>query len=255
MKDHRGKARVVSYLLIALVLAHTVVIALWAGPKNPIKEAIGTSKIRSYVNPVFEQDWHIFAPTPKRVSTEMDFRAQVLDPVSGEVSVTPWHALIAGEDSMIHHNPFPPRTAFSARRTSLPLHNAANAMNEDQKAVITQDYAGAEPQVLAQALKKVPTDGGASNSEVTKYLQYDEMATALATVTAAVLYEGQIVAVEYRTAKGAVPDFADRHHRTLDDVVKKQIDYGWRLSPSVTDVEVEHFAAYAKRIPLAQVQE
>lgn len=251
MKDHRGKARVISYLLIALVLAHTAVIALWAGPKNPIKDAIGPSKIRSYVNPVFEQDWHIFAPTPKRVTSEMDFRAQVLDEETGDISVTPWYALVEGENEMIRHNPSPPRTAFAARRTSLPLHNVANSMNEDQRAIIEENFAGAEPHVLAQALQKVPTDSGASNSEVNKYLKYDQMATALAAMTGGVLYEGRVVAVQVRTAKAAVPDFAERRFRTLADVTRTKIDYGWRLAPEVSAQELELFAPYATRVPLA----
>src|SRR5690625_6028180 len=62
-----------------VVLVHTAIVALWAGPSNPIKDAVGPQRVREYVNPVFEQNWNIFAPTPKRVMTDLDFRLRVKD--------------------------------------------------------------------------------------------------------------------------------------------------------------------------------
>lgn len=254
MEDHRKKARSVAYVLLIIVLIHTGIIALWSGPSNPIKQAIGAGNIRQYVNPIFEQNWQIFAPTPKRVTSELDFRAQIKNPDTGEIFDTDWHALVASENEMIRHNPSPPRTAFAARRTALSLHNAADDMNEEQRIVIEQDFHTPQASALGPELKEAPTESGATNSQINTYLKYDSMATYLATLSAAVLYDGEIIAVQYRTGKAGVPRFEERDSRTLADVERARHDFGWRPAPSVSDVEVSRFAPYAKNIPLAGEQ-
>lgn len=255
MDHHRTKARIISYLLIVVVLVHTAIVALWAGPSNPIKDAVGPQRVREYVNPVFEQNWNIFAPTPKRVMTDLDFRLRVKDRESGAIITTPWHALVEAENAMIRHNPAPPRTAFAARRTSLTLHNAVGDMNEDQKSIIQQDFDAADSrQNLADSLRNAPTKSGANAAKISSFLRYDEMATALATMSGAVLYEGQILAIQYRTSKRGVPKFADRAHRSVADMKKTIHDFGWRQPAVVTKVQIEHFAPYAKSIPLAEDQ-
>src|SRR5690606_10171009 len=61
-------ACLVVWLGVTDVLLHTFVIATWVGPSTPVREAIGTDTLRSYVHPVFDQSWRIFAPTPRRVA-------------------------------------------------------------------------------------------------------------------------------------------------------------------------------------------
>lgn len=254
MSKDRTRARVISYFLVVIVLTHTAVIALWAGPSNPIKRLVGTSKIRSYVNPVFEQDWHIFAPTPKRVTSELEFRARVVDSVSHELIETPWYSLTDGENLMILHNPSPTRAAFAARRTALPLHNAAQAMNGEQREVIEMDFLEAGGEGLPHKLRGVSDSEGAGESEVTKFLRYDQMATTLATLSAASIHEGHVAEVQFRTKKASVPKFSERHSRTLADVKRVEIDYGWRLAPAVSTAEVASFAPYAKYVLRAEAE-
>jgi len=254
MDRHRTKARVASYVLIIIVLAHTAIISLWAGPSNVIKDAIGPQKIRAYVNPVFEQDWHIFAPTPKRVTTDLDFRVRLQDSLSGEITETPWRALVEAENALVRHNPAPPRSAFAARRTSLTLHNATSDMNDEQRLITQEDFTELPKHEYASALREAPNKSGANATKINSYLQYDEMATALATLSGAVLYEGEIIAVQYRTAKRSVPNFEHRTRVTVADVKSTTHDFGWRPPAVVSDVAVTHFAPYAKNIPLAAEQ-
>jgi len=251
---HRTKARFVSYFLLIIVIIHTGIIVLWAGPSNPIKDAIGPKNIRTYVNPLFEQDWHIFAPTPKRVSADLDFRIQIKNQQTGEITTTPWHALVESENAMIRHNPSPPRTAFAARRTSLTLHNAISDMNDEQRQIVQQDFAPQAAPVLATELRAAPTKSGANAGKISTFLKYDQMATSLATLSGAVLYDGEIIAIQYRTSKRTAPKFDDRARLSIADAKKTTHDFGWRPPALVTDVEVAHFAPYAKNIPHADEQ-
>lgn len=251
MPKNRNRARVISYLLIAVVLGHTAVIALWAGPDNQIKKTLGVENIREYVNPFFEQDWHIFAPTPKRVSSEFDFRARLIDPDSQAPVETPWLSLTDGENLMILNNISPSRAAFNARRTSLPLHNAANSMNAEQRAVVEKDLAAGN---LQTSLESVSTDEGANEAEVAKFLRYDEMATTLATLNATAIYGGEVVEVQFRTKKASVPRFSQRRARALGDVKAAEINYGWRTAPTVSAIEVAGIEPYVKYILRANAE-
>src|SRR5690625_6832254 len=113
-----------------VVLVHTAIVALWAGPSNPIKDAVGPQRVREYVNPVFEQNWNIFAPTRKRVMTDLDFRLRVKDRESGAIITRPWNALVEAENDMIRHKSVPPRTAFAGRRNSHPFHSAVSCLTK-----------------------------------------------------------------------------------------------------------------------------
>lgn len=253
VSKHRDRARVISYCLVLVVLVHTIIIVLWAGPSNPIKTAIGTERVRSYVMPAFEQDWHIFAPTPKRVTSYLDFRAKIKND-DGSETVTPWLSIIEAENSLIEHNPFPPRSAFAGRRLSLEVTNFAIDASDTQRAVSQKDFHDEPAELFLKQLRSASTDDGVSRSKVNKYLKYDEMIVSLATLTAKSHWDGEIVGIEYRTAKAFVPRFEDRKAFTIDDANRPNRDFGWRAPAEVSDVQVEKFRPYADRVSEAEDQ-
>lgn len=235
-----------------VVAVHTFLIALWAAPTNEITKAVGQDTVRSYVMPWFQQNWRIFAPTPRRVAVELDVRAYVIDPSTGEGRVTEWLSLVDAEDELIRHNPFPPRTALAARRTANHLNNAVGDMNEAQRERVAWNYFETPVTELRQTLLNVEGDSPASRSVINSYMRYDAVATALASYAAHIHWDGEIARVQYRTTKRYVPAFADRAERDIHDARRISYDYGWRAAVPLTEQQVALFEPYARLLEEAK---
>jgi len=66
---------------------------VWVMPTNPIRDAIGKERVEQYINNgilPFEQNWAVFAPTPRRAGESVQVRAQLGD--SG--TTTEWFATL-----------------------------------------------------------------------------------------------------------------------------------------------------------------
>ncbi|HLS48415.1 MAG TPA: DUF5819 family protein [Actinomycetaceae bacterium] len=253
VRARSAKSRVVAWLLALLVVVHTFFIALWVAPTNEITRAVGQDTVRSYVTPLFEQNWRIFAPTPRRVAVELDVRAYIVDPATGEGRVTEWLSLVDAEDSLIRYNPFPPRTALAGRRVANHLTNAMSDMNEAQRERIEWNYYDTPVTELRRALLDVEGDSPASSGVVASYMRYDAVAVGLASYAANALWDGDVERVQYRTTRRFVPPFADRAERDIDDANRVAHAYGWRAATSnLEDHEVEQFAPYAELLEEAQ---
>ncbi len=239
------RARIVLWTLVVVVLVHTGLIALWVGPTTPVREAVGVSTLRGYVMPVFEQNWRIFAPTPRRIAVELDVRAQVLDPVTGEETTTDWVHLVAGEDELIRGNPFPPRMALAARRTANHLINRADDMNAEQRRQVEAHYLTTPVAELRGRLLDAEGDSPAGPSAVASYMRYDAVATALASYYFTHTLDGEVTHVQYRATRRFTPSFAQRGERDIDDAERTVFDFGWRQAVDVEPGIAELVAPYA----------
>lgn len=246
------KARLVIWPLVVLVFTHTFFILLWVAPTNPIKEAVGADRVSSYIMPMLQQNWSIFAPTPRRVAVELDFRARLLDPDTGEGTTTEWMSFIDAEDELVRHNFFPPRTALAARRAANHLNNAMVKMNTDQRERIGWGYFDTPISELRDELLAVDGDEPANASTVDTYLSYDAVAVGLASYSAHALWDEEVVRVQYRTSKRYVPAFEDRAERDIDDAERTWYEYGWRAAEPITSEQSALFTTYAQLIAEAE---
>lgn len=244
---HPAGARVLVWLLVAVVLAHTALIALWVGPDNPIRQQIGASTLRSYAVPVFEQNWQIFAPTPRRVAVEFEFRARIVEPESGEIVTTDWVNAVDGEDALIRGNPFPPRMALAARRITNRLNAAMREMNVEQRAQIEAHYRTTSITELRSRLLRDDGDAPASAAWVDRYLLFDGVAVEFSTYYASQLWDGEVVEIQYRTSSRYVPTYASRDGRTIDDADRTYNHYGWRTAPELDEHAIGPFRAYVEK--------
>lgn len=245
--QHPARARVLVWLLVVTVLAHTALIALWVGPDNPIRQQVGASTLRSYAVPVFEQNWQIFAPTPRRVAVEFEFRARILDADSGEVTTSDWINAVDGEDALIRGNPFPPRMSLGARRITNRLNAAMREMNAEQREQIEAHYRTTSIAELRPRLLRGEGDSPASEAWVDRYLLFDGVAVEFATYYASNLWDGEVVEVQYRTSSRYVPTYASRGGRTIDDAERNYNHYGWRAAPELDEDTIELFSAYVEK--------
>lgn len=237
-------ARLLVWMVLVAVLSHTAVIALWVGPSNPIREEVGPANLRSYVSPVFHQNWQIFAPTPRRIAVTFEFRAKVRDPESNEIRTTEWIDAVEGEDALIRGNPFPPRMALAARRVTNNLNSAMREMNAEQRRQIAANYRTTPVEELRPRLLLNEGDSPAVASVVDSYMLYDSIAVEFATYYANHVWGGDVTEVQYRTARRAVPAFSERATRSIVDAEPTVYEYGWRAAPELPEHTVALFAAY-----------
>ncbi|MEE6281768.1 DUF5819 family protein [Georgenia sp. MJ170] len=242
------RARLVLWPLIAVALVHTLFIGLWVGPSTPVKEAIGADVVRSYVMPVFDQNWRIFAPTPRRAAVELDVRAMVRDAETGEERISDWVPLVDGEDSLIRGNPFPPRLSLAARRVANHLNTRMGDMSAGQRTQAEASYFTTPIAELRERLLAVDDDGAAGASTVDGYLRYDSVATSLATYFAVATWSEETTHVQYRSSIRYTPSFNDRHERDIDDAERTYREYGWRPAAAVTAETAALFESYPNAI-------
>ncbi|MBM9463374.1 hypothetical protein JL108_07925 [Aeromicrobium sp. YIM 150415] len=239
--------RASAWFLVAIVLAHTAIIALWVGPSTPLRNAVGDERLRSYVMPFFDQNWRIFAPTPRRAAVTFEIRASIEDPTTGETSPTDWIDVVEREDDIIRGNMTPSRMSLAGRRTANTLNSVMAEMNERQRTQIAANYLTTPVADLRGRLADI--EGGAGISDVSRYMRYDEIATSLATYYASTVWEGDIAYVQYRTSIRYVPGFDQRKERDIDDAERTYYEYGWR-STTPPDADVTRmFSAYTGEEP------
>ena len=107
------------WTLAALAVVHSILLMIWVMPDNPLRAAIGTDRLRSYINPYFEQSWSIFAPTPLRGDENVQIRAYVGDYKARTGKATDWYDITAKEDERIKSLPNPFRDAAAWGRHEL----------------------------------------------------------------------------------------------------------------------------------------
>lgn len=239
-------AGLVVWIGIAAVLLHTLVISMWVGPNTPVRQMVGNDTLRSYVMPVFEQSWMIFAPTPRRVAVNLEIRAEYIDPATGDPVITGWTDLVDGEDALIAGNPFPPRMSLAGRRVANTLNAAMGDLNDDQLALVAANYLTTPTTVLGNQMMDV-TDSSVPSGTVGTYLTYDDAATHLATLYySASLGDVEITYVQFRTGMRYAPTWAPGAPGSIDDAPITWFDYGWRQPTHLTDDELELFAPYLR---------
>ncbi|MEE6274491.1 DUF5819 family protein [Georgenia sp. MJ206] len=240
-------ARVVVWPLLALVLVHALIVATWVAPDNAIRQTIGAERVRSYVMPVFEQNWSIFAPTPRRVAVDLEFRARLVDPVSGDPRDTGWVDVVDGEDSLVLHNLAPPRMSLAGRRLAGRINTSVRAMNDVQRDHLDGNYLTTPVTGLRDRLLAVESDGAAGPQAIETYMRNDLMTTEFLTLYAGALYDAEVTHVQYRTGRRHVPAFEDRAERSIEDVEPSVEQYGWRPSPDVSPESLALFAPYVAK--------
>ncbi|WP_234399729.1 DUF5819 family protein [Paenibacillus popilliae] len=92
-------------ILLSLYLPfHFFIILLHVGPVNPISVKL-QPYIMPYINPFFQQNWHLFAPTPMTVNFKIYVRGKYTDTMDQQVKQTEWFdvssSLIAKNDEML----------------------------------------------------------------------------------------------------------------------------------------------------------
>lgn len=99
---------------LATTLVHVVLVFLHVAPANSISKSY-SAQVNSWVYPLFEQNWRLFAPEPDSVNRKILARTAHAGP-DGSVKVSRWFDLSALDNSAVEHNVFPSHTTQNLLR-------------------------------------------------------------------------------------------------------------------------------------------
>ncbi|MEC4017440.1 DUF5819 family protein [Streptomyces sp. H27-D2] len=128
-------------LCLTVSLVHVLLVFLHVAPPNSISQRY-SKQINSWVYPLFEQNWRLFAPNPESVNYQISARtARTSQGGAGQVSE--WFDLTAIDDSAVQHSIFPSHTEQNMLRRAwssyLELHGGDDQPHS-RRAGMMQQY-------------------------------------------------------------------------------------------------------------------
>lgn len=110
--------RVVTGAAVALCLvatvAHVLMVCLYVAPVNPISQRY-SGQIDDWIDPLFDQNWQLFAPQPQSANWQISARTMNTGP-DGRPRVSSWFDLSALDNAAVEHDVFPSHTAQNTLR-------------------------------------------------------------------------------------------------------------------------------------------
>lgn len=209
-----------------LLLGHLSVTALWASPNNTIKQSIGMKNFQ-YMNPVFSQNWGVFAPDINTSNNNLILRAKLHDGTT-----TPWIDATQAERQLTHFRPGGSRASRMSGEIITKYNNALNGLPTDtfERAVHNIEAAGGSPQA------EHTIDSG--NPE---YLSLEQAAYTYATLAAGALWgSANIKAVQLGKKTTHTTPYAERHSDTPPRQEHRL--YGWRNATETPGQNPKRFA-------------
>lgn len=134
----RTLVAVAASVVAAVLGVHLTATFLYNAPSNPVSQRYAT-QIQGWMQPLFTQNWWLFAPNPLSENVSVQARATL----SANGRVTGWFDLSAQDSAAVRHDPVPGHIAENALRNAwfewADTHEA-NGDPNDPTAPIMQRY-------------------------------------------------------------------------------------------------------------------
>jgi hypothetical protein len=118
----------VAGLCAATALTHATLVFLHVAPSNPVSQRL-QEPIRAWIQPLFEQNWLLFAPNPNTDNTRI-FARTGRTAGDGDREVSDWVEISAVDDADTRHNPYPSRTTQAMLRRAWTAYMTAHGEDE-----------------------------------------------------------------------------------------------------------------------------
>lgn len=223
--------------VLALVLIHSALIALWLAPDNAIRSAVGGDRLASYVNPYFQQSWTRLDPRLQRVDEKLEIRAVVVHPETGEEITTDWIDVVDLDLQRSGGWRNRDRAADLTRHLAVNLNQMILNLGDDDRAVFAQDYTEGS----ARGLRGDLIQAGASTRNAANYAVTERMVIAFASLYADAYWQGRILQVQVRPGIRVLPE--DRSVSSVDQDFRTW-DIGWRDVTRSGPAAQRSFASY-----------
>jgi uncharacterized protein DUF5819 len=132
---------VATTVCLTTVMIHVLLVFLHVAPENPVSQQY-RQQVDSWVYPLFEQDWRLFAPNPESVNWNISARTRHTSP-DGSAHVSPWFDLTSVDESAIEHDPFPSHTNQNMLRRAWSAYLQLYGGGEEppsERGIMMQEY-------------------------------------------------------------------------------------------------------------------
>lgn len=207
---------------------HSILIMIWVMPDNPLRDAVGPERLRSYIYPYFEQSWTVFAPIPRRGGENVQIRAYIGDRKTATGRVTDWYDITLKEDEKVRYLLNPSRIHSATRRLGGDMNSLLAKINKDQRGVVQGNYVTSPRADLAKDLRKAGTGRSSDPENIAAYLRTDDMLTRFATMYGIARWGEGLTEIQFRVGHRSVPDYSKRHSINFLEVPFTYSRFGWR---------------------------
>jgi len=218
-------AKVTAGVVSLLVAAHMLFTLTYNLPSREIRESILPGPLATaYMQPLFVQDYKIFAPDPAGADHQLWVRAWS-ENVDGEPWTSEWVNVTAVELSAPYRKILRKQlTIVGAER----FMSAYEALNPEQQQLVATNYHRAGLTRLEEDLTALDTAG--TSSRVTAFIRSTQYVDAYATQVAYALWGdiGEISAVQTRVVYDPVIRWNDRDDPEAQRPAATITDTGWR---------------------------
>src|SRR5690606_29989680 len=196
--------KVVAGMLGALLCGHLALTAVFVGPANAAKESLSTS-LSSYMEPFFQQNWSLFAPTPISVEYSLWVRAWY-----DEDTPTEWVDATQTEiDGNILHSLAPSRAGIVSRRLAGYMRKQYREITPAERSILADHYPTQAWDRMRERMTAL--DQHSSDARISYVLRLDRAMAAYATQFAwATWGRDGINFVEVKIVETRAPQFEGR---------------------------------------------
>lgn len=128
-------------LCLVATAAHLLMVGLYVAPVNPISQRY-SRQIDDWIDPLFDQNWQLFAPEPQSANWQISARTVSTGP-DGRAQISSWFDLSALDDAAVNHDVFPSHTAQNTLRRAWTAYTAAFGESDQADsdwAVLVREY-------------------------------------------------------------------------------------------------------------------
>lgn len=219
----------------AVVLGHLGVSALWSSPQSELKQAVGMQHFQ-YMNPIFNQNWGVFAPNINTVSKSFMYRATLVDG-----TVTDWVDASALEHQLMVGRPGATRAAGISDTFIGNYTQSLDRLPPElfEVAAFTIDAPGGSEQVEKRLEEKSKTNA--------EYLSLERAAFTYASLASESTWgAGNVAEVQIGERNKTTVPFSMRNENVEAEVNERHL--GWRNYTTTPGQNKEAFISYFARL-------
>ncbi len=126
---------------VVVTLLHILLVFLHVAPSNEISKRY-SGQIDAWINPLFEQNWQLFAPDPETSTRQISVRTRTTT-TEGAAQVSDWFDLTAVDYSAVKHHAFPSHINHNMLRRAWVAYlqtHSGDDQPSSERAVMIQQY-------------------------------------------------------------------------------------------------------------------
>lgn len=241
-------ARLGVWVMVIAVVVHSAAIALWVGPDNLVRRQVGFERLRSYVLPMFDQNWSVFAPDADFGNELFTIRATVRS-ADGASTQTNWVPVTAAEIvPAVRHHPFPSRTVAITNRLATEHVRVWGPLSQPQKTAVGESGPDITLARLRQRLLGLATNPG-ERVAAANYLKVESAIEYFLTGIARGIWGDQLISFQIFRSQVLIPNY-ETWKGAREITSGQTFTSNWRPPVALHSADLPVFRSYVSKFKI-----